>query len=209
MVAYDTTELEKFIHSEYETQRHSLGWGLLYTPRSTLATARTVFMGLNPGGSTYIKPQFSSELGSSYTEETWGSYIKGGAPLQLQVRKLFEILDENPANVLSGNLVPFRSRNWASLENKEASLKTAEKVWRPILQSRSFRIVTMGKVAESSLVSMLAAEPTHVVETGWGNVKARFYKYDTGSLCCLPHLSRYKIFNRGKSNNLEAALREM
>ena len=211
----DIAVIQEKIEKEYVDGGYSQGWKFLYSSKKTLWEANTAFLGLNPGGSDNYPSKFSQECGSSYETEKWKQHKKGQAPLQLQVKVLFKILDIEPKNVLASNLIPFRAPNWKDVD-RAREIQFADNLWSPILFSRPFRIVFMGFDAKQFFVKRLGelgAKHDKDICTGWmgryGEVKASFYRYKGGHICYLPHLSRFGIFKREKTEELEKALRDM
>jgi hypothetical protein len=201
--------LRERIEGAYLTSGNSLGWRLLASPASVLEGAEIAFLGLNPGGSTRPKDhsELSMECGSAYVRERWGNGLPGESPLQKQVRALFKRLGIEPDRVIAGNLVPFRSPSWADLNNREASLRFGEQLWGEILdRARPRLVIGMGRETYVSLCRILGATAAQSVPVGWGNVAATRAVFKGGLLIGLPHLSRFGIVTRAKS---EAALQEL
>lgn len=130
------------IQGAYEASGNELGWRLLSSPASTLRSAEVAFIGLNPGGSQ-AEPDHDGlcmpEGFSAYVDEVWGAgkYARGQAPLQKQMRALFERLGVAPHEVLAGNLIPFRSPDLKSLINKDSSITFGSDLWSEILGKAS------------------------------------------------------------------------
>lgn len=202
-------ELNKKIKEEYEKQGYTLGGGLLYSPKETLLKSHTVFLGVNPGGREPSPTiTFSCEEGSAYTTQEWeaGTGV-GNAPLQIQVQTLFKILNVDANQVLSGNLIPFKTPSEKGLGRD--AVEFGKKIWGKILTQKNYRIVLMGRLCETAITNALNAQFVDKCPTGWGQTEARFYKYSSGEICALPHLSRYRIFNRNKTTELERKLQKM
>ena len=201
-------DLRQRIEREYEAGRYGAGWRFLYGPASTLHGADVAFIGLNPGGSERdpYRAEFSCEAGSAYVRESWAGHPPGEAPLQWQVRTLFDGLGEVPASVLAGNLVPFRSRDWDSLPSSERATAFGLELWRDVLRSAEpSLIVTMGGTSFDLLARLYGIAPRSV-PTGWGRVSARWGEADGCRIVGLPHLSRFRIVTRPQS---EVALRSL
>jgi uracil DNA glycosylase superfamily protein len=195
-------ELKRRIEKAYSNSGNTMGWRFLYSPEITLDEARVVFIGLNPGGSFEDKMHgnFAMEKGSAYVGESWAGHPPGESRLQKQVLALFARLDERPAEVLAGNLVPFRSPNWASLRNPTEALRFGSRLWSVALERAGPTVViTMGSVTTEAIAKVLQIEKLHKVHVGWGNVMARKGYFDKGMFIGLPHLSRYAIMTREKS----------
>src|SRR5579871_2970887 len=94
------------IAEAYDQLGHTLGWRFLTCPSRNLASPKLALISINPGGSDYEAPIWSVESGSAYVVESWKGSPPGQARLQLQVRQMFQVLDFDPAEALSGYLVP-------------------------------------------------------------------------------------------------------
>ncbi|WP_410001048.1 hypothetical protein [Vannielia litorea] len=117
------------------------------------------------------------------------------------MRALFQRLGVKPEAVLAGNLVPFRSPDWASLRNRQASLAFGKALWSRILQTASPNlIVTMGGEATDALTDILGISKMNRFPVGWGNITARRGFSDRGTLIGLPHLSRFGVMTRSQSS---------
>jgi hypothetical protein len=192
---------------------HRLGWRLLYCPSEVRLRARVATLGLNPGGGRDRAPQwdserrFSNENGNSYFVESWGKN-GGKSSLQMQIARLNTILDIPQQDLLSGNLVPFRSPDWKSLQETERSLNFGLTMLDWLLASTELRLVVafgLG-IVERRLVRHLGAESVGEEKTGWGKIVARFYRTPRFHLVLLPHLSRFSVLGRPQSASLEARL---
>ncbi|WP_143526111.1 hypothetical protein [Roseivivax lentus] len=193
---------ESAIAARYAECGNSLGWRLLAGPKKAMSGEKIAFIGLNPGGSR-DEPghaRYSVENGSAYEIESWAGYCPGQAPLQKQVLALFRKLDASPRDVLSGNLVPFRSKSWASLKNKRAALAYGEALWTSILaQAKPRLVITMGAVVNRRICRVLGGKPDMRASLGWGTVKGFRNIFDGGIHIGLPHLSRFAIIDRPAS----------
>jgi hypothetical protein len=197
--------LKKRIAAAYAESGNRLGWRLLASPSAVLDAAQIAFIGLNPGGSERPddQPEFSMPHGSGYVLETWKTKAGPGAsPLQRQVRTLFEKLGIAPERVLAGNLVPFRSPSWASLQNSQASLRFGEAIWSEIIQAAKPKLVIgMGAQTNQSLAHILGTRHQEIVPIGWGNLTASRSDFSSGTLVGLPHLSRFGVITRASSQD--------
>lgn len=194
----NAASIENRIVAEYERRGDSAGWRFLASPFRTIANAQIVFIGLNPGGASETEGhgQFSCENGSAYETEAWAHHPAGRSPLQLQVKALFEIVGAAPDEVLAGNLIPFRSKNLSDLRDFPSALQFGTKLWTEILGHAPRRLVIgMGKDVQSVLFDHYRVCPTSE-PTGWGNQKLRYAKAEDTRVVGLPHLSRFRIFNR-------------
>ena len=195
--------MAKDFQDEIEAACHlsgnTLGWRFLYSPCDTLNGARVAFIGLNPGGTVIDEDHstYAMDQGSAYRDESWGGHAPGESPLQKQVLALFRMLDVAPEKVLAGNLVPFRSRDWASLTSPENSLKFGKKLWTDVLRrARPPLVITMGASATSAIADVVGAGNMTKHPTGWGKVTMSTGDYPGGLLVGLPHLSRFGIVTR-------------
>ena len=195
--------LKTEIEIAYRKSGNTMGWRLLYSPESTLHHAKVAFIGLNPGGST-IDARHSKlampEGQCAYVNESWAGHVPGNSPLQRQVLSLFDRLDVLPQAVLAGNLVPFRSPDWANLQDPKGSLAFGKQLWARILRKAApSTIITMGKDATNAVTDVLNISDTSMQTVGWGNITASRGTYDGGVLIGLPHLSRFGIMTRPAS----------
>ncbi|MBO9471972.1 hypothetical protein J7413_00330 [Shimia sp. R10_1] len=196
-------KLQAEIEDAYRRSRNSWGWRLLASPENTLSGAQVAFIGLNPGGtvvhsehSIYAMPSGHS----AYVDESWAGHIAGQSPLQRQVRALFSRLDVAPHAVLAGNLVPFRSPDWKSLQDPKGSLAFGKDLWSRILsRAKPPIVITMGGDTTKAIVELLGVSDLARYPVGWGNVTAQRGAFDGGTLIGLPHLSRFGIMTRTKS----------
>lgn len=196
------TALRDRIVQEYTRRGDTLGWRLLSSPATTMDDARVAFIGLNPGGN--VAPpdhaDFAMDHGSAYVRERWAGAPPGESRLQRQVRALFKRLDVEPDQVLAGNLVPFRSPDWASLADPDSALRFGEDIWRELLRTAAPQIiVTMGRKVIAPIERITGIAANTRVPVGWGNITARFGHDSARKLICLPHLSRFPIITRSQS----------
>ena len=174
------------------------------SPEKTLDGADVAFLGLNPGGrfAQGDHPDFAPIEGSTYVTESWGGAAPGESPLQRQVRGLFRKLDVAPVDVLAGNLVPFRSRDWSQLKSKTTALDFGHSLWTRILaRARPHLIIGMGGLVTEALVRMFGLGVACRVSLGWGRVTGRWWKSEELEVVGLPHLSRFSIINRPQSQS--------
>ena len=211
-------ELIELIEQKYQELGYELGWSLLYGPFETMWNPKypIAFFGLNPAGNHFIKPSLSSEEGSSYLCECWGENEKGQAPLQIQVKKMFEMIASclpSPVPVsdllngcLTANFTPFRSANWNVLEHRSDALNFSRKLWNErILKVPSNLYITMAIPSFNEINSLLIESGYRKSgydiseKVGWGDVRYQMASYEKDGfkslLIRVPHLSRYKIFN--------------
>lgn len=202
-------DLQSQIEAEYAASGNGLGWRLLYSPMRVLDRARVAFVGLNPGGTILPEDhaQFAMPSGSAYVLESWVGAPSGTNPLQCQVRALFEHLDVPPADVLAGNLVPFRSPDFRRLRNRRTSLCFGEFLWTKILtRAQPEIVVTMGREVTTSINRVLNCNGVKRIDLCWGRVTGIRSQYANGLHVGLPHLSRYRVVTRKQS---QAGLNEL
>jgi hypothetical protein len=205
---------------EYLRLGHTLGWRFLTVPLATFSPGTHVaFVSLNPGGSTIPPdhPSASCEAGSAYYQETWGTYLPGRAPLQLQVQGMCSLMqriigDALPlgefiaCRVLSAYLVPFRSPSLAALPRRRESLEFSRRIWADLLSVWTpHLVITIDREAYNCLAALLSRNGALPSEhrgwpSGWGSYECESDRYDSGmTLARLPHLSRFGLFNRAAS----------
>ncbi len=205
--------LKADIAKSYKASRHKLGWRLLYSPTHVLDHADVAFIGLNPGGNGVDSAhgEFAMESGSAYCLERWGGKDPGGSILQQQVQAVCARLKVEPEHVLAGNLVPFRSSNWASLTDKRGALAFGQSIWTRILERAEPRIVvTMGRDAAKQVSRMLNVRNIERHTLAWGSISGLRGRYPGGAFVGLPHLSRYTVMTRAASQpGLGALFRDL
>lgn len=200
----DRDTVRQRIEREYERRGDTTGWRLLYSPWRTIENASVAFIGLNPGTSrrNAEHSDLSCEGGSAYELERWGeNHEPGASPLQRQVRAVCAKLGANCEDVLTGNLVPFRSRNLRHLEDLRGAMRFGMALWRDILkESKVTRIVAMGRHAQEAVFEI--CDVSGLVETrpaGWGRQRIRLARNDRFTVIGMPHLSRFRIMDRPQS----------
>lgn len=195
------TGLKSRIQEKYSDLGYALGWRLLYSPEAVLERARVAFVGLNPGGdhAPADHAEFAMESGSAYAQERWGK-PPGQSRLQCQVLRLFEIVGEPPADVLAGNLVPFRSPSWEMLGSKDQALRFGRGIWDEILaHTKPQLVIGMGGDTWPVLKQLLRVQSAQKELVGWGSVRGERGEFEGGTFVGLPHLSRFAIVTREES----------
>ena len=209
------------IELAYDRLGHQLGWRFLYTPAQTLApVTRLAFVALNPGDDTYHRPILSVEEGNAYRTETWwGPRQQRG--LQRQVRLLYEALAERDDartweelmdQTVALNFCPFRSPGWPPVVRPKESIDFSQRMWAEVLDIvEPLAIVCLGSDPMRYLDRVLRSRgaapkgPAEKRPAGWGNVSYVVARYTTtfGELTMvgLPHLSRFRIFDRPESRH--------
>jgi len=198
----DVPALSKQIERAYQASGNQLGWRLLASPAHVLDGSEVAFLGLNPGGRTRPPEhaEFAMPSGSAYVVEQWAGNPAGCSPLQRQVRALFEGIAIEPEDVLAGNLVPFRSPDWASLKNRDESLKFGVELWRRLLTHAQPKLVIgMGREVTAAMSALLNTRRETRIPVGWGAVTGTRAEFANGTLVGLPHLSRFGIMMRRES----------
>ncbi len=198
-----TTDFRNRIEAAYQRSGNAFGWRFLYSPERTLGGARVAFIGLNPGGSSEddAHGRYAMESGSAYSNESWAGCAPGESRLQRQVLALFEKLDIKPEHVLAGNLVPFRSPDWRSLKDREASVQFGMELWAEVLRTaKPSLVITMGSQATRIVADLLGVEGLAKQRIGWGRVAGYWAQSDGGRLIGLPHLSRFGVITRPQSS---------
>lgn len=212
--------LKDRINQQYIQLGHDQCWSFLYTPAKTLnPDARFLFMGLNPGGSwDGSDPQISTEEGNAYNPEIeqWGE--NGGSPLQNQMVKLYELLSKDLKvdnykelmnATLAANFCPFRSKDWAELKNKDATLSFCMEMWGDLIrQINVTTILCMSTLVYRQIAEILKKQGGRLVgdpqtePVGWGKINYYVSNFEINGrnvlVLCLPHLSRYQIFSSDK-----------
>ena len=199
------------IKTEYKNLGHQLGYRFLLSSKDTF-NSDVIFLNLNPGGDRIYpgQPADSCENGPAYLTESWGYNLKPGqSPLQIQVQHMLrEISGSLPEkrdllyDSMIAYFIPFRSPDLKSLHAKRESLEFAKYFWTQILSDRKPRlIICLGNEVRNFLLSVFNANHKHFSSpVGWGNVTAEIFIPDLGpSILKLPHLSRFRIFNRPES----------
>lgn len=206
MLAHDLEALieREYREGGYEAGGRGLGWRLLASPVGVLDKSQIAFIGLNPGGSEIDPehPRLAPKDSSAYVAEAWAGSPPGQSPLQRQARLLFASLDVRPEAVLAGNLVPFRSSSWHNLQNRSDALAFGKTLWTQILrQSDPGLVIAMGRDTFEVLAEIMKIESRTKIKSGWGRVVIRLAENDKKKLVGLPHLSRFSIIGRRKSED--------
>ena len=151
--------------------------------------------------------------------EAWGSNNAGEAPLQLQIRRLFDMLagrrsprvsgDELLGESLAAYFIPFRSPTLKALGRARESRAFAHELWQGLFERLDPRlIITIDRITTKALTDILQKklDAIPVVEeypVGWGNYTADLISFESASdplvLLRLPHLSRFRVFGRAAS----------
>ena len=187
----------EFIESEYRRLGFELGWRFLTCPEKNIEGASVALVTINLAGDVFEPARWSVENGSAYVVESWKGRPRGEEDLQRQVRRMFEIMNADPTDVLSGYLVPFRSREWDELPHKEESLEIGVGLWREIFKrTRAKLIIAFGKNTGPYLSEILNARLVTKWPANWSTYTIDEYHFGIdGKMLVLPHLSRFKLFS--------------
>ncbi|MEO5706629.1 MAG: hypothetical protein ABIT10_05485 [Alteraurantiacibacter sp.] len=208
-------EHAQLIEAEAGRQGHKLGWSLYYCPMAWARSARLATIGLNPGGGRddgtdwARRTQLEDHVGNSYLCQSWGTN-GGKTVLQTQIARLLAVAGVEQEDVVSLNVVPFRSPSWAELANKKAAVDFGLNLVSEALRSPRLRlIVGFGLSAiESRLVDRLGFVQQDRLPTGWGTIQAGRFVRKEQTLLLLPHLSRFGVLGREQGAGLESAIRK-
>lgn len=198
----DFDAIEKKIENAYRSGGYQLGWRMFSCTRSAVQNGRVAFVSMNPGGR--IKPtnhpSLCVEHGNAYLDEQWDNHASGAAPLQQQVRLLFNRLRVPIGEIVSGHLVPFRSPDWASLNDKGYAISAGSQIWKDLMAVHPFDLViTMGGDVRDEMKKLLGARNGEKISVGWGNISGERAIFKGGVLVGLPHLSRFGLMGREQS----------
>ena len=196
------------IQAEYERLGFADGWDFAVTPISNLATAETVIIGLNPGGSS-DKCSFESYNGNAYFTGDWGV---DGERIQSQVRALHNALGLHQDEVFAAQFNPFRSRDYGSLPHSEEATAFASRLWDwTLARSPARRFICMGREVTWHISRKLGAHlEDRCYETGWGKIRIERYVASDGRIVVnWPHPSWYRIFTRDDPAKAELAKASM
>ncbi|MBX3570073.1 MAG: hypothetical protein KF914_18565 [Rhizobiaceae bacterium] len=192
----------KLIEAEYRNRGDRRGWRLLYCPWDLTANAKAAFIGLNPGGDEGKADHGEIDTaGSAYKIEDWSTsrrkFLPDQSPLQLQVRRLFTGLGLESEEVLAGNLVPFRSPDWKSLNQRPAAIRFGMDLWERILSTATPEIiVVIGKQTWEAFLSRGHVRDAKAHSVNWKNYVVRRGLIKNTKIVGLPHLSRFPIIGR-------------
>jgi hypothetical protein len=242
-------EIVKRIEEKSHELGINAGWRFLYGHETTLTDNNGILLiTLNPGGEEAgeNQGQASCNNGHAILNEVWprrnevekqknGIEINtkpGESPLQKQLQKMFEIIedhlgqkrDEVLTKSLSGYFIPFRSPNWKSFIKKkdisDEAIEFSKGIWKEILQNQNPRlIICIDKIAYKNLKSILVeldyknSDP-ETKDTQWSTiikVTCDYIEYKNSTnqklvLIRFPHLSSYKIFSNEISKKVATEL---
>jgi hypothetical protein len=200
------------IETEYRRLGHTIGWRFLTSPAKTIDAANVALVTQNPGGDVDDPnaPRWSVENGNAYAIESWRGVPAGQDQLQIQVKRLFEVVGVDINSVLSGYFVPFRSRDWNSLNNRSQSTAFGRELWKTVFsRSPATLIFAFGKDIAVDMCQILGASPLGSAPAHWANLTIDSYRSrDRKVLIVLPHLSRFRLFYRPTSESAFKTLLE-
>ncbi len=194
-------EFARMTQRESDRLGYCLGWRILTCPTRNMNTARLILVALNPGGNRPEPPKISVEDGNAYERESWKNQAPGRQQLQKQVIRMIELCGQRPADILSGYFVPFRSPGWNDLNHKEEAVRHSVPFWSSLLStSPAELVISFGHQVAENLRDVDYKNPLTVRPAGWGSMKIKTFQLgQSKKLISLPHLSRFGLFNRPKS----------
>jgi len=185
------------IADQYEFKE---GYKILYNRWRVIGCSSVAFISLNPGAlpSGGAPDMISDERGNSAVVERETT----NSPITEQVLKLYKFIKVDPSEVLSGVLHPFRSDKWCnfSAEQRRVGINLGIQFWKNALDKKVKTIIVCGKGDVAKPVTQLKnARLEKTIPAGWGGQTLDRYLGEDGSIIVvLPHLSRFKLFSRGK-----------
>lgn len=188
------------------------GVKLLYSDVASLS-APFWTVGLNPGGKHTEADQWCRENGAhdyrdGYLRPATAKLRPGGIALRKQLDAMVNWLGIDWTEILSLNLVPFRSASWARMPpdwRRRALRFATESFWPLLLEHRQpSLIVCFGHEAASVLRfrELLHHGQPEAFSVGWGNVTADVTASASSTILRLPHLSTFRIFNRSEGRGV-------
>ena len=199
------------IEAEHDRLGFEIGWRFIMCPEATLARAKLVVVGLNPGGHERHGSDWSREDGNAYWKESWGGRAPGADPLQRQVQRLAAFVGVSVEEVACAQFVPFRSNSWSDLSRRDEAVTFARHLWRWLVdRSPATTYACLGKnVTGREIAGVLDAKYVATFPAGWGDQTIDRYEADDGrAVVGLPHLGRFQLFGRAASEDgLRAAFK--
>jgi hypothetical protein len=198
------------IERKYHELGYELGWSFLYSPARTLSLkTKIVFIGLNPGGFNYEEPMPSYERGNAYRLQSWGRNGREKNKLQSQISRFYQQIADKIGvsseclmdSTLAANFCPFRSGNWASLQNKKEAIEFSNGLWSELFDNLNPAVILCLRETHRHIYSLIVEKrfktisPVEKLETGWGKIKFSLAAFAVEKrkvlLVGLPHLSRF------------------
>jgi hypothetical protein len=180
---------------------HRLGWRFLASSVATVGLSPIRVMTLNPGGHAWEPPIYSCEDGSAYRLESWKGRPPGQESLQQQMKLLAKLASLQLDDFCIAHLVPFRSRNWASLVAPQESVEFGAKIWRTIFSLSPARLtICIGQSTADFVKLYFGYTPIQRFRLDWGKIHGTVLRTQNGAeVLVLPHLSRFRVLGRSVS----------
>ncbi len=195
------------IEAACEELGHPFGFNPLLLCSEKSFKSDLMFATLNPAGNR----DYPDHRGRG-RYENGNAYLNKQTPLNNQIQQAFAHLQRRVGytgtahefartQIVTTQLVPFRSPDWASLHRPEESLAFVKDLWGDIFLSwRPRAVVAVGGVTLDLVSELLGHELSRFsMPSGWGNVQIHWRECKGTRLIGLPHLSRFKIFGRPES----------
>jgi len=195
------------IEAACERLGHPYGFNPLLLCSETAFKSDLMFATLNPAGDR----DYPTHRGRD-RYESGNAYLNRQTPLNNQIRQAFDHLQRRVlysgtshefarTQIVTTQLVPFRSPDWASLHRPEETVAFVKDLWGEIFSSwRPRAIVAVGGVTLELITELLGpALSQSSMPTGWGNVRMHLRECQGTRILGLPHLSRFQIFGRHQS----------
>lgn len=202
---------ETAVWAEYERLGYDRGWAFAMTPLAWLPTAKTMMVGLNPGGQEGEHDSgdgcWESHDGNAYFTGRWVPGSEALYPIQVQVIRIHELLGLRTEDVFAAQFIPFRSQRLAELSQFSEALEFARQLWRWTLgQSPADLFICMGGFAAWHIADLLGAKLEKEFPSGWGDIQVRRYVSSEGKVVAeLPHPSRYQLLSMLNPDKLRIA----
>ena len=181
------------------------------TPLAWLSTAKTVMVGLNPGGAEGEHDStdgcWEYPAGNAYLLDRWVPGSDALYPIQVQVAALHKLLNLGPEDVFAAQFIPFRSRNLAELPNHNEALAFARNLWCWTLsRSPANLFICMGNFTAWHIADLLRARLEWERPSGWGSTRVRRYASLEGKVVVgWPHPSTFQLLSMRTPDKLETA----
>jgi len=203
-------EIEELIVEAESDYNFRGGYKLLYVPWRTQDFAKIAFISLNPGKKPDIADPsvISDENGNSFEKEEKITL----SPLTPQFLKLTNFLNVPPSSILTGAMCPFRGDEWNDFSSKQKKIgfEIGKKFWYPAIKKNQIKIIiTLGhgedllKTITMPIVNELNAKKVKEIVIGNDWCTLRRFEGTKKTIIQLPHLSRFRIFNKKNSYKKE------
>jgi hypothetical protein len=164
-------------------------------------------IGLNPGGGHIEEDQWCREDGKHDYRDGYKNRDvvelrgEGGLKLREQLNAMVQWLGIDWAQTLSFNLVPFRSQEWRKIprdQRRRAIRFASEKLWPLLRKHRTPSLIVSFARPSADVFRELFSHisPPRAFPVGWGKITADLSESAELAIVRLPHLSRYRIFDR-------------